>query len=108
MVPVPAGAQDGSIFLARLVTGNCFAVVSLTRDPCDCRLDFVQIAFVAGNTYMFVKVLAAMLYLATQDQPSGGYSPSNSMVRTLTIQSLLTSSTLLLTGHCLFAATVYV
>ncbi|KAL0046843.1 hypothetical protein WJX82_011289 [Trebouxia sp. C0006] len=38
-----------------------------------------QIAFVAGNTYTFVEVLAAMMYLATQDQPSGGYSPSNSM-----------------------------
>ena len=64
-------------------------------------LDFVQIAFVAGNTYTFVEVLAAMLFLATQHQPTGGYSPSNSMVRTFTNQSLLTSSTALLTGHCL-------
>lgn len=56
-------------------------------------LDFVQIAFVAGNTYTFVEVLAAMLFLGTQDQPAGGYSPSNSMVRMFTIQSLLTSST---------------
>ena len=64
-------------------------------------LDSVQIAFVAGNTYTFVEVLAAMLFLATQDQLSGGYSPSNSMVRRWTIQSLLTSSTSLLTGHCL-------
>ncbi|KAL0024345.1 hypothetical protein WJX79_001112 [Trebouxia sp. C0005] len=38
-----------------------------------------QIAFVAGNTYTFVEVLAAMLFLGTQDQPAGGYSPSNSM-----------------------------
>ncbi len=57
-------------------------------------LDFVQIAFVAGNTYTFVEVLAAMLFLATQDRPSGRYSPSNSMVCPLTIQSLLTSSIL--------------
>ncbi len=64
-------------------------------------LDSVQIAFVAGNTYTFIEVLAAMLFLATQDQSTGGYSPSNSMVRTVTIQSLLTSSTLLLTSHCL-------
>lgn len=43
-------------------------------------LNFVQIAFVAGNTYTFVEVLAAMLFLATQDEPSGGLSPSSSMM----------------------------
>ena len=62
-------------------------------------LELVHIAFVAGNTYTFVEVLAAMLFLATQDQPSGGYSPSNAMVRSFITQSLLTGNTILLTYH---------
>ena len=40
----------------------------------------MQIAFVAGNTYTFVQLLSAMLFLATQDRPGGGYSLGNGMV----------------------------
>ena len=39
-----------------------------------------QVAFVAGNTYTSVQVIAAMLFLSTQTSPGGGYYPSNSTV----------------------------
>lgn len=44
-------------------------------------LESMQVAFVAGNTYTFVEVLAAMLFLATQSDTYAGYYPSNAMVR---------------------------
>ena len=42
-----------------------------TLTTCEHLLPVMQIAFVAGNTYTFVQLLSAMLFLATQDSPAG-------------------------------------
>ena len=48
-------------------------------------LESMQVAFVAANTYTFVEVLAAMLFLTTQSNPYVGYHPSNAVVRFSTL-----------------------
>lgn len=40
----------------------------------------VQVALVAGSTYIFVEVCASCLFLATRDAFDNGYYPSSGMV----------------------------
>ncbi len=55
------------------------ACLNYTAQRFDC-LRFVQVAIVAGTTFIFVEILAACLFLATCDANNIGYYPSSGMV----------------------------
>ena len=46
-----------------------------------CLYCFVQVALVAGSTYIFVEVCASCLFLTTRDMHDNGYYPSTGMVK---------------------------
>ncbi len=58
------------------IFGYCLAH---TLQSCD-SLCLLQVAIVAGSTFVFVEILAACLFLVTRDLNDNGYYPSSGMV----------------------------